>query len=241
MQSIQFLIIGACVVTVVGCGGGSPALPTTDAGQIQYVPRVGKVGDERVYQLTDTYSDGSSRTYTRKRVLTQLGADGSSTTQIFDANNILVEIDTIDGNHILSTASISSTGTRTCTDGQAQPYFARPFTIGETFDGSYTGSCAPDGLTAVVNASGRIAAAEKVSVNGVDYMTLKGLITNETTVTYPVSGSTSSYSYTDTQTDWNDTDLGIIVRIDVARSYAGNAPAMRLVSRSRILMIYVNK
>jgi hypothetical protein len=234
MQSIRLCAAAALISILAGCGGGSstPVTSNAAAAQVQYAPRRSQLGDERVYQYTDTYSDGSVKTYTHRTVVSVLNPDGSSTVQIFDANNNLLESDVIDSNHILSSKVASSTGFRTCTDGQPRPSFVNPYTVGESAQGSYTVNCLPDGLTALV---------EKVIVNGTEYTALKGLFTIGATVTYPMSGATKSYSYSELKTEWDDTALGAIVRKDLTRTYTGSAPAVRLVSRSRILVSHINK
>jgi hypothetical protein len=243
-QFAQLMLVGICAINLFGCGGGSSGSPGTQVAQVQYSPRPPAVGDERTYQYTESYSDGSTKTYTLRTVVTQLNPGSAPNQQVFDANGNLIETDTVDANHVLSVTTYPSSGTRTCTDSQPRPGFAKPFTVNETFHGNYATNCAPDGLSATIDVTGTFTAAETVSLNGVDYPTLKASITTDGTVNYPISGSTTTfatYTRTDNQVEWEDADLGLVVKNEMARTYTGNPPTIRLVSRSRLLQSYVNK
>lgn len=205
------------------------------------MPRQPAVGDERVYQITDTYNDGTSYTYTQRRVVQQYYPNGVFTTKAFDASGNLIQVDSMDSNHLLSVTTYSSAGARICTDLQPRPDVASPFTVGATFHGGFATGCLPDGLTANVNMSGQILATEKITVNGAEHSTFKEAITGTTTVTYASSGQSFTYSYTDTETDWEDTSLGMVVKSDLTRTYTGSAPTPSIVSRSRLLISYINK
>jgi hypothetical protein len=50
-----------------------------------------------------------------------------------------------------------------------------------------------------------------------------------------------SYSYTDTETDWESTDLGLVVKSNLTRTYAGTVASPKIVGRSRMLMSFLNK
>jgi len=239
---MPMLAATACAVGVFGCGGGGSSGSTaSQAAQGQYTPRQPVAGDERVYQITDTYDDGTTSTYTQKRVVTQFYPNGVSTTQAFDASGNLLQIDSIDVNHQLSVTSYSSSGTRVCIDQQPRPSFASPYSVGEKFQGVYSTGCIPDGLTADVATSGQIASVEKIAVNGTDLTTLKETSSSTGTVNYSSSGQPGTYSYTDTETDWESTDLGLVVKSELTRTYAGSLPSPKIVGRSRTLVSYVNK
>jgi hypothetical protein len=239
---LPMLLAGACAAGLSACGGGGSSSSTqSSSAQQQYAPRQPVVGDERVYQITDTYNDGSSNTYTQKRVVTQYFSNGVFTTQAFDAGGNLVQVDSLDSTRILSVTTYSSSGARVCTDLQPRPNFASPYTVGETFSGTFSTGCLPDGLTASVQSSGQIATVEHVTAAGADHATLKEVITGTTTASYAANGSSYLYSYTDTETDWEDTAAGVVVRSELTRTYTGNAPTPGIVGRTRVLVSYVNK
>jgi hypothetical protein len=232
----------ACTVGIGGCGGGGSSGSTSSQTTTgQYTPRQAVTGDERVYQVTDTYDDGTTSTYTQRRVVSQSYPNGVSTTQAFDANGNLLQIDSIDVNHQLSVTSYSAGVPRVCVDQQPRPAFATPYTVGETYQGNYSTGCIPDGLTADVQTSGKIAAVEKLTLNGAEVSTLKETSTSAAKVNFSSNGQLVSYSYTDTETDWESTDLGLIVKSDLARTYAGSVASPKIVSRSRMLVSYINK
>jgi hypothetical protein len=242
---MPMLTAAACAVSavcLVGCGGGgSSGSTSSQTTQGQYTPRQPVTGDERVYQVTDTYDDGTTSTYTQRRVVSQSYPNGVSTTQAFDANGTLLQIDSIDVNHQLSVTSYTSTGPRVCVDQQARPSFATPYTVGETYQGNYSTGCIPDGLAADVHASGTIAAVEKLTLNGNEVSTLKETSTSTATVNFSSNGTPVSYSYTDTETDWESTDLGLVVKSNLTRTYAGTVASPKIVGRSRMLMSFLNK
>lgn len=238
----SLLLAGACAAGLSACGGGgSSSSSQATATQGQYAPRQPTVGDERVYQITDTYNDGTSSTYTQRRVVTQYFPNGVFTTQAFDVNNQLVQVDNLDSAKILSVTTYASSGARVCTDLQPRPNFATPYTVGETFSGTFATGCLPDGLSASTQSSGKIEAVEKLTVAGAEHTTLKETITGTTTASYAASGNSYVYSYTDTETDWEDTAAGVVVRSELTRAYSGNVPTPSIVGRKRVLLSYVNK
>jgi hypothetical protein len=240
MKFIHLSTSALCLAMLAGCGGSISTEPTPVP--TQFILRTAKVGDQRVYQYTDVYNDGTIKTYTRTSILTAQNANGSSVTQYFDADNVLVEIDTIDSNHIFSSSvPVAGSTSRICTDGQIRPDFTSPYTIGQTFSGSYIVSCTPDSFIGQFGRSGNITALNSASLNGGTYNALneKSLIT--ASFSYSNLGTIVSRSYNQTEAITDVPDLGVTLRYDFAVSYTANPPDSYVASGSRVLVSYVNK
>lgn len=209
-----------------------------DATDTQFPIRNTHQGDERTYEIVDTFSDSSKFTYSRKTLQAVLNADGTGERQVFDANGRLIdrEIRAYDQNGQLS-RHFTSTDV-TCAYNAHRNSFASPLSVGQTFENRITDTCS-NGYSAVIDESGTIVGSETITANGTSYRTLKAIVTENGVVMPPAPAA--SYSYSITRTEWIEPSLGLRVKDHSFYTLATPPDGIYQTSRSSTLQGYLNK